>query len=143
MQRIRKESGLSLRKVENAPEAAGKLPRSTLGAVLFGQRPASLALLGAFLAVCHASEPVTVKLLFARERVEDPAEAPPELFCARLREERAHQARREELARADEEDSLEWQALLPPEMRDTAAARHERRIKAFGTLPPTDGADSA
>ncbi|MFF8352956.1 hypothetical protein ACF063_05845 [Streptomyces chartreusis] len=71
MERIRARAGQpSLARMSASPEAALRLPVSTLSAVLRGERAATADLLTAFLAVCRVPEAEAQALLAARNRVE-------------------------------------------------------------------------
>ncbi|QDN54156.1 hypothetical protein [Streptomyces sp. S1D4-20] len=73
MKRIRARAGEpTLRELEKSDEAAFRLPRSTLGAVLRGESPVTAGLLEAFLTACAVPEAEKIALLAARERVENP-----------------------------------------------------------------------
>ncbi|MEU6331630.1 hypothetical protein ABZ851_30775 [Streptomyces sp. NPDC047049] len=79
MRRIRSDAGApSLRALQNAPQAGGLLPRSTLSAVLRGQRLPNAAQLSAFLAVCRTSDRTARELLRLRNQIAGTfAAAPP------------------------------------------------------------------
>ncbi|MFG3207339.1 hypothetical protein [Streptomyces sp. NPDC048192] len=65
-------AGLTLRELETAPEAGYRLRRSTVSAVLRGERPVTAELLTAFLEVCHVTGGEARLLMAARDRAEDP-----------------------------------------------------------------------
>ncbi|MFD3422119.1 hypothetical protein [Streptomyces decoyicus] len=70
MRRIRDEAGSpSLRALQNAPQAAGRLPRSTLCAVLRGQRLPTAVQLSTFLAVCRTPDRAARALLAVRDQI--------------------------------------------------------------------------
>jgi hypothetical protein len=70
MQRIRTAANNpTLRALAAAPEAAGRLSRSTLHLALTGQRLPSKQLLAAFAAACHATTRTTEALLAAHARI--------------------------------------------------------------------------
>lgn len=74
MRRVRAEAELSLRALER--KGAGDLPRRALAQVLEGKRLPSATLLTAFLAACHASEPVVLALTAARDRLDPTVPTP-------------------------------------------------------------------
>ncbi|MGP3941953.1 hypothetical protein [Streptomyces sp. 6N106] len=90
MKRVRARAGEpALRKLEESPKAAFRLPRSTLGAVLRGKAPVTAELLEAFLTACDVPDAEKRALLAARDRVENPSLGVVE-WCPCAAVERAH-----------------------------------------------------
>jgi hypothetical protein len=125
MERVRAAVGTpSLRVLVAAPEAAGRLTRSTLHNALQGRRLPSEQLLVAFAAACGAGQSTADALLAARRRVQA-GPRPPAVYPCEIVERADERRQQDEAARPwlAAEPELDW---YDQQLRDEEEAEYQR-----------------